>query len=47
MAGRLMADVYFARPVTLAGPASRLTGLPSNAGFAGQAHFFTRSLTGP
>jgi hypothetical protein len=28
MPGRLMSNVYFARPVTLSGPSSRLTCVP-------------------
>src|SRR5207253_4869982 len=39
MPGRLMSNVYFARPVTLSGPSSRLTGVPITAGFAGQRYF--------
>src|SRR5438094_2985033 len=39
-----MSNVYFARPVTLSGPSSRLTGEPTMVIFSGQFHFLTRSL---
>src|SRR5215831_17750046 len=35
-----MSKLYFARPVTLSGPSSRLTRVLSTAGFDGQAYFF-------
>src|SRR6476646_7362801 len=33
MPGRLMSNVYLARPLTLSGPSSRLTRVPTTAGF--------------
>src|ERR1700680_4530026 len=40
MPGRLMSKVYFARPATLSGPSSRLTGAPMMVGFSGHAYLF-------
>src|SRR2546422_277813 len=40
MPGRLMSKVYLARPATLSGPSSRLTGEPMMVGFSGQAYLF-------
>src|SRR3989442_15603447 len=39
MPGRLMSNVYLARPVTLSGPSKRLTRVLRSAGFSGQAYF--------
>src|SRR5262245_178460 len=39
-----MSNVYFARPVTLSGPSSRLTEVPRTVGLAGHAHFLASSL---
>src|SRR5262245_44333354 len=44
MLGRLMSNVYLARPVTLSGPSRRLTDEPTMFIFSGQFHFLTRSL---
>src|SRR5262245_38439673 len=39
MPGRLMSNVYFARPVTLSGPSRRLTEVLRIAGFSGHWYF--------
>src|SRR5437588_10437834 len=47
MPGRLMSYVYLARPATLSGPSSRLTAVPSTAGFSGHKYLSgTRSAGG-
>src|SRR2546426_9151785 len=46
MLGRLLSNVYLARPVTLSGPSRRLTDVPRTEGLAGHAHFLARSLMG-
>src|SRR4051812_25658352 len=39
MPGRLMSNVYLARPVTFSGPSSRVTGVPSTVLAEGQLYF--------
>ena len=43
MPGRAMSKVYFARPVTLSGPSSRMIDVPINVGDEGQAYVFAAS----
>src|SRR5438128_223280 len=46
MPGRLMSNVYRARPETFAGPSTRGTRLPSSDEFVGHAYFFVVSVAG-